>query len=199
MHTMMSGYPDMTQWHRQLCPVTDGIIISGDLSEDPGQAVRQLHGWQQAGITHVLDTRVEWSDEEFVAEHAPDIVYRQIGTDDDGNTQPDEWFEAGLAFSTDALSDPDAVLLVHCHMGINRGPSMAYRILLESGWEPIEALDAIRDARPIADIGYAGDALNHYHRSRAAPATRRTRDWDRLVLWRHEHHMSYLHLLRPPD
>ena len=196
---MMEDYPDLTQWHRQLCPLTDGIIISGDLSEDPDQAVQQLDRWDQAGITHVLDTRLEWSDEELVAEHAPDIVYGWIGTDDDGNAQPDEWFDAGLAFSADALSSPDAVLLVHCHMGINRGPSMAYRILLESGWEPIEALDAIRDARPIADIGYAGDALNHYHRSHSVPAKRRTHDWDRLVAWRHEHRMTRLRLLRTPD
>jgi len=196
---MMEGYPDLTQWHRHLCPLTDGIIISGDLSEDPDQAIQQLDRWEQAGITHVLDTRLEWSDEELVAEHASDIVYGWIGTDDDGIAKPDEWFDAGLAFGADALSGPDGVLLVHCHMGINRGPSMAYRILLECGWDPIEALDAIRDARPIADIGYAGDALNHYHRSHAIPAKRRTHDWDRLVAWRHEHRMSRLRLLRTQD
>ncbi len=199
MNTTMNGYPDMTQWHRRLCPVADGVIISGDLHEDPDQAVRQLERWGQAGITHVLDTRLEWSDAEFVAEHAPDIVYGWIGSDDDGVAKPDEWFDAGLAFSSEALSDPEAILLVHCHMGINRGPSMAYRILLESGSEPIEALDAIRDARPIADIGYAGDALNHYHRSHGIPASQRTSDWDRLVVWRYEHRMSRLRLLRTPD
>jgi dual specificity phosphatase 3 len=199
MHSVMNDYPDMAQWHRRLCPLADGVIISGDLHEDPDQAVLQLERWEQAGITHVLDTRLEWSDAEFVAEHAPGIVYGRIATDDDGVAKPDEWFDAGLAFSANALSDPDSVLLVHCHMGINRGPSMAYRILLESGSEPIEALDAIRDARPIADIGYAGDALNHYHRSHGIPARQRTSDWDRLVVWRYEHRMSLLHLLRPPD
>lgn len=199
MDAAMDGYPDTTQWHRRLCPVTDGIIISGDLSEDPDQAVRQLKQWEQAGITHVLDTRFEWSDEELVADHAPGIVYGWIGTDDDGNTQPDEWFDDGLTFSADALSDPDAVVLVHCHMGINRGPSMAYRILLESGWDPIEALDAIWDARPIADIGYAEDALDHYHRSHAIPAKRRVLDRDRVVMWRYEHHMSHLRIHRTTD
>jgi dual specificity phosphatase 3 len=199
MHSVMNGYPDMAQWHRRLCPLADGVIVSGDLHEDPDQAVLQLERWEQAGITHVLDTRFEWSDEELVAEHAPDMVYGWIGTDDDGVAKPDEWFDAGLAFSADALSDPDSVLLVHCHMGINRGPSMAYRILLESGSEPIEPLDAIRDARPIADIGYAGDALNHYPPSPAIPADRRTSDWDRLVAWRHGHRMGRLRLLRRTD
>lgn len=183
MHSAMTRYSDITLWHRRLCPVTHGIIISGDLAEDPDQAVRQLDRWQRAGITHVLDTRSEWSDEELVAEHAPDIVYGWVGTDDDGAAQPDSWFDDGLAFAVDALSHPDAVLLVHCHMGINRGPSMAYRILLESGWDPIEALDAIRQARPIVDIAYAADALGHYHRRHRIAAPRKTLDRDRLTSW----------------
>ena len=195
----MDGYPDITHWHRRLSPVTDGIVISGDLHEDPGLAVRQLGRWTDAGITHILDTRSEWSDEDLVAEHAPTVVYASIGTDDYGARQPDAWFDAGLAFAADALSDPDALLLVHCHMGINRGPSMAFRILLESGWEPIEALDAIRAARPIADVGYAEDALDHFHRHHAVPTDDRIHDRDRLAAWRHDHHMSYLHLLRPSD
>jgi DNA repair exonuclease SbcCD nuclease subunit len=195
----MDGYPDIAQWHRRLCPVTDGLVISGDLHEDPDLAVRQLERWIEAGITHVLDTRSEWSDEDLVAEHAPSVVYASFGTDDYGARQPDGWFDAGLAFAAEAFTDPDAILLVHCHMGINRGPSMAFRILLESGWEPIEALDAIRSARPIADVGYAGDALDHYHRRHAVPPTRRTRDRDDLVEWQREHHMSYLRLLRPSD
>ncbi len=52
----MDGYPDITHWHRRLSPVTDGIVISGDLHEDPGLAVRQLGRWTDAGITHILDT-----------------------------------------------------------------------------------------------------------------------------------------------
>ncbi len=199
MHTSMNVSPDIAHWHRRLSPVTDGIVISGDLAEDPEQAIRQLERWKRAGITHVLDTRLEWSDADLVAEHAPDLVYGWIGTDDDGNAQPDEWFDAGLTFAADALGASESVLLVHCHMGINRGPSMAFRILLESGWEPMEALDAIREARPIADIGYAGDALNHFHRSHAVPADRRTSDQDRLVAWRSGHPTIGRRLIRPAD
>jgi hypothetical protein len=60
---------------------------------------------------------------------------------------------------------------------------MVFRILLELGWDPIEALDAIREARPIADIGYATDALNHYHRTQTIPANRQVEDRDRLEAW----------------
>jgi protein-tyrosine phosphatase len=83
---------------------------------------------------------------------------------------PDEWFDAGVAFALDALKDPDAQVLAHCHMGINRGPSMAYAILLATGMEPVAALTAIRQARPIAAIAYDGDALDWWHRADGTPA-----------------------------
>ena len=54
---------------------------------------------------------------------------------------------------------------VHCHMGVNRAPSMAYRMLLDSGHDHIEALELIRDARPIAGIIYAPAAISHHLRS----------------------------------
>lgn len=163
---LMPTYSDITRWHRRLSPLTDQLVISGDLDEGPTLATVQLAEWQRAGITHIVDTREEWTDEALVAEHAPDIVYGWFGTHDDGTPQPDQWFTDGLAFAIEALQHPDAVLLVHCHMGINRGPSMAYRILLELGWNPTEALETIRDARPIAEVRYAEDALDHHRRSK---------------------------------
>ena len=54
-------------------------------------------------------------------------------------------------------------MLAHCHMGINRGPSMGFAILLALGWDAEEALDAIHAARPIAFIAYAEDALRWHH------------------------------------
>ena len=49
--------------------------------------------------------------------------------------------------------------MVHCHMGVNRGPSMALAMLLDEGWDVVDALNAIRDARPIAGVIYAKDAV----------------------------------------
>jgi len=193
----MTDHLDIAHWHHRLCPVTNGIVVSGDLHEDPKRAAHQLEQWRQSGITHVLDTRSEWNDKGLVAEHAPDLVYGWFGTDDDGSPQPDAWFDDGLAFAAEALREPDAVLLVHCHMGINRGPSMAYRILLERGSDPIDALEAIGDARPVADIGYAGDALDHYHRNHSVPASQRVLDRDRLEAWRRGYPTTGLHLMRP--
>jgi hypothetical protein len=81
-------------------------------------------------------------------------------------------------------------------MGINRGPTMAYRILLEHGVDPIEALDIIREARPIADIGYAADALDHYHRNHDVPQDTRIDDRDRLEAWIRGYPTTGLHIVR---
>ena len=61
---------------------------------------------------------------------------------------PDAWFDRGVAFALDALARPGTKVLSHCHMGINRGPSLAYAVLLALGTDPVEALDALRRARP---------------------------------------------------
>lgn len=169
---MTTNFSDIETWHRRLCPVTDQLVISGDLPSNPDVAQTKLAQWQDAGVTHILDTRAEYSDEQFVALHAPDIVYGWFGTHDNGTPQPNEWFNNGLAFAKKTLDTPGSVLLVHCHLGVNRGPSMAYRILLEQGWDSAAAMEAIQGARPIAQILYAADADDHHRR--AVDASRST-------------------------
>ena len=193
----MSGYESVDRWHRELSRVTEQVMVSGDLHPDPERAATQIAGWRRAEITHVLDTRYEWNDESLVAEHAPQIVYGWIGTDDDSRRQPDEWFDAGVAFAKDAFAREDSVVLVHCHMGINRGPSMAYRILLELAWDPIDALEQIRTARPIADVGYACDALDHFHRSHDIAESERALDRHRLDAWQRGYPTTGLRSTRP--
>ena len=75
---------------------------------------------------------------------------------------------------------------------------MAYRVLLEHGWDPIDALDAIRESRPIADIGYARDALDHFHRKHETTDETRTRDRERVELWERGFPTTGLHMTRPP-
>jgi len=130
--------------------ITDRLATGGDLPAPIEGALRDLQAWQDLGITHVVDNRLEYSDAEFVAEWAPDITYLHNGVDDAGQQMPDEWFDQGVDFVLDALAQPDTRVLVHCHMGINRGPSLAYASLLALGTDPVEAIDMVRSARPIA-------------------------------------------------
>ena len=150
---------EIANWHRQVCPVTDWLVISGDLPVDREEAVRKLNEWIEAGVTDIVDVRGEWTDEKLVKELAPHIRYHYLGTHDDGTSQDQAWFDEGLAALHHALEHENAVVMVHCHMGVNRGPSMALAYLIDQGWNPLDALDAIRKARPIAGIIYAEDAI----------------------------------------
>jgi hypothetical protein len=52
-------------WHRRLCPVTDWLVLSGDLHHLRHHAEAQVASWIADGITTVIDLREEWSDEEL--------------------------------------------------------------------------------------------------------------------------------------
>lgn len=170
-------------WHRRFCAITPWLALSGDLDTTvTSNAERQLTEWVDNGVTHIVDLRGEWNDDQFVSERAPDVSYHWLGTHDEGGHQTDEWFADGLAVYREVIST-GGLAMVHCHMGINRGPSMGYRWLLEAGMDPVEALATIRVARPIAGIIYAGSALDHFHRthgideSTAGAQQDAVRDW----------------------
>lgn len=165
------------------CRVNGGLVVTGDLPYDPAEARELLDRWVELGVTHIVDVRGEHSDAKFVAEHAPHITYVWAGTHDAGGRQSGAWFDEVLDALGGALADPDAVVLVHCHMGVNRGPSMALRLMLEQGYDAIGALDAIRAARPIAAVLYAEDAVDHYHRAIGSPDTVRYTERRKIRAW----------------
>lgn len=51
---------------------------------------------------------------------------------------------------------------MHCEVGANRSPSLAFAVLLIVGLGPIEAAATIVAARPDAGLRYAADALRWY-------------------------------------
>ena len=134
--------------------LTSTLWTGGDLPDDDETAVSDIADWLEAGITHVVDNRVEANDEELVGLDAPRVAYPHNGADDAGQRMPDAWFDRTVDFARDAwAADPDAGVLVHCHMGINRGPSAAFAVLLDLGWDVIEAIALVRTLRPIAAVG----------------------------------------------
>ena len=154
---------DFAAWQRWVCLVGTALIVTGDLYPDRGRALDQLEWWLRSDAVGIIDCRGEWTDEDFVAVAAPELDYRYVGTDDDGRGQDDEWFSAGVAHFED-LALRGGRVVVHCHMGVNRGPSMAFAILLSQGWGITEALDAIAEARPIVGLIYADDAVRWWGR-----------------------------------
>jgi dual specificity phosphatase 3 len=148
------------------------------------------------GVTDIVDLRLEWNDAAWVAEQMPQLRYQHLGVDDAGQRMPDAWFDTGTDLILSRLQDREARVLVHCHMGVNRGPSMGFAVLLAQGWDPLDALDTIREAREVAYIGYAEDALDWWLRRNGETRDVR-RDWQRrLAVWRSHHDLEMYEVIR---
>ena len=179
--------------HANASFVTPYLAVGGDLETTaPDVATGQLEELGDAGITHVIDVRLEWSDEKWVQERNADVGYLHLGIEDAGQRVPGSWFDDGVAYAREAI-DSGGVVLAHCHMGINRGPSMGFAILLALGWDAREALDALHAARPIAFVAYAEDALRWYH---AQDPPSLESDLRRLREWRLENDLDLDPVLR---
>lgn len=173
---------------RRLCEVDPRIVVSGDLSLDPEAARRQLDEWIAAGITDIVDVRVESNDADLVADFAPGLRYHWAPTHDDGTGQPDAWFDRTVDRVLEILdADPEAKVLIHCHMGVNRAPSMAMAVLMSLGYSAVGALDAIRSARPIAGIIYSAHVLDWFHRRNGTPVEVAAADELAVRAWHDEH------------
>lgn len=174
--------------------VTPQLAVGGDLDVyDDDRAVDQALDLIGVGITHVLDVRQECDDADFWA--GSEVAYLWNGIDDAGQRVPAAWFEEVVTWALDALADPGHRLLVHCHMGINRGPSAGYAVLLAQGWDPVEAIAAIRSARPVANVWYAEDALSWWHERNETDASTRHRERRRMDRWRGEHPLDVVRII----
>lgn len=143
--------------------LNDYIWTGGDLHRAYINATKQMTHIVDEGISVIIDTRYEWNDENLWAEH-PDVDYHHLGVDDDGGLQPDWWWKDGLSITRDAV-DQGRQVLIHCHMGVNRGPSLAGIALVEVfRMTPFNAWSTIRAQRPISWACYMPDGLNYLGR-----------------------------------
>lgn len=176
--------------------VTPRLVVGGDLDQyDDGRAQCQLGELVAQGVTHVVDVRIEADDREWVQRQNDRVGYLWHGMDDLGQRVPPAWFETGVAWVETALEDPDAVVLTHCHMGINRGPSLGLAVLLAQGWDVVDAITAVRAARPISAVAYAEDALRWWHGRSGASALQRRQDRVRLKAWRRENPLDVVRII----
>src|SRR5688572_3001682 len=97
--------------------VTPRLLVGGDLAVRDDLATAQLEELAGLGLTHIVDARIEWSDESRVAAMRPALRYLHHGMDDAGQRVPCRWFETGVAWVRRALAEPGTVVLTHCHMG----------------------------------------------------------------------------------
>jgi hypothetical protein len=72
----------------------------------------------------------------------------------------------------------------------------AFAILLATGMEPVAALTAIRQARPIAAIAYADDALDWFHRMTQTPAKVARRQRAEVASWHRRNPIDVVRIIR---
>lgn len=147
-----------TTAHANIDWLTDDLATGGDFSYHAHVAQAQLEDLIAQHVGCVIDCRMEADDFDTWAD-VPEVRYHWLPTNDaNGWHIPDEHFDAAVRIARRAQRDGKPVL-AHCHMGINRGPSTAFAILLDRGMGAIEAFDLIRTKRPRAMVAYAVDAL----------------------------------------
>lgn len=164
--------------------LTDQLWIGGELSRQDHQlAVSQLDELSKVGINAIIDCRIEWDDLDWAPDAQPQMDFLSIGVEDAGFFMPDEWFDEGVSYGLDQISQ-GRVVLVHCQAGINRGPSMGFLILIAQGWDAIDALNLIRKRRPIARIAYAEQAIDWWLESTGAADDEAIVQIRRIKKWR---------------
>lgn len=182
--------------HANASFVTPQLLVGGDLDiTDDELSERQLRELVDAGVTHIIDCRLEADDAELVGRVAPEVEYRWDGIDDAGQRVPAAWFDEAVGHALEALADPGSIVLTHCHMGINRGPSLGYAVLLAQGWDVVDAIAAIREARPIAHVAYAEDALRWHHERSETSLDEQRDDRERLFGWRQQHPVDLVRII----
>lgn len=148
--------------------LTTTLATGGDLSCLWSLRERQAAEIIGMGITCIIDGRVEADDSDFWQDKG--VTYVHIPCNDiKGSHIPANAFDRAVVAARRAQRGGGRVL-AHCHMGINRGPSLAAAILLDRGWAPIEAMKLIKARRPIAGIYYFMDAYDtHIKRNNVRP------------------------------
>ena len=106
-------------------------------------AGHDVEGIVALGIDAVVDLRAERGD----IDHWPgEVEVRSVALTDHGT--PTQAQLADAAGAVVALMRAGHEVLVHCHAGLERGPTVACAALVTSGWELRDAYDTVMAARP---------------------------------------------------
>lgn len=123
-----------------------------------------LRNWSDADITDVIDVRSERPNTQYLSTVGEAFNYHALGISDSYCQEFDSWF-AGITRLISERIGGSRKIVIHCQSGMNRAPSAVFRWLLENGIDPVEALIAIRNSRPVAISRFAPIAIDHYYRT----------------------------------
>jgi rhodanese-related sulfurtransferase len=127
------------EWVPNFHWLTDHIAFGGSFPSERAAELAEAHG-----ITAVIDLREEECDDE-AALHAAGIDLLHLPTPDMEPAQREQ-LDAGVSFVRDRLSSAGKVL-IHCEHGIGRSGLLALCVLVDQGWQPLDALAHAKSRR----------------------------------------------------
>jgi predicted protein tyrosine phosphatase len=147
----LSPAPPLSATSRDVVPLMAGGRVDAALVV-PGLWVGSAPNHRQArqlvreGVDAVVDLRIERHGDEQIWPPAVEVV--RVGLQDHGSPTVDELRAAAQAVSD--LMRQGREVLVHCHAGLERGPSVACAALVLQGWPLIDAFRRVTTSRPHA-------------------------------------------------
>jgi protein-tyrosine phosphatase len=130
---------------------------------------RAAHLAAAHGIRAVVDLREEDRDDEAQLRAAGIDLLHLPTPDLEAATA--EMLDRGVRFVAERVQRGDKVL-IHCQHGIGRSPLLALCVMVDQGWEPLDALAAAKDAREVVSpsrLQYEGWAAWLAGRGKPAP------------------------------
>jgi len=132
---------DQDAWTPDFHWLTDELAVGGCFPIERAADLAEVHR-----IRAVVDLREEGCDDEarlkaagieFLHLPTPDMEPAALGR-----------LERGVAFATERIESGEKVL-IHCQYGIGRSALLALCVLVELGWQPLEALAHAKDRRAV--------------------------------------------------
>jgi protein-tyrosine phosphatase len=151
-------------WAPDLHWLSDQLAVGSRFPMDRARDLAEAHG-----IGAVVDLRAEDQDDEE-ALRAAGIALLHLPTPDlEAAAVP--MLDQGVAFIREQMARGEKVL-IHCQHGIGRSALLALCVLVDKGWDPLDALihaKACRDAVSPSEAQYRGWAAWLKARGRPAP------------------------------
>jgi len=142
-------------WHRGFhgrSPVPSMSLVAPGLYVGDEEAATSLPALLDAGITHVLNCTHRDVGKSLAGEPgAPRTC--QLGLRDNSSDLPrmSAALTAGVAFIAEAI-DSGGSVLVHCHRGISRSPTLAIAYLMQRRRQALDVVfEQMRERRPVID------------------------------------------------
>lgn len=151
-------------WEPNFSWLADNLAVGGCFPMEQAPRVARDHG-----IRGIVDLREEARDDDRLLGEAG-MEFLHLPTPD---LEPASaaMLDKGVQFARRHIEQGDAVL-IHCQHGIGRSPLLALCVMVDLGWEPLDALAQAKDRRAAVSPSqsqYEGWARWLRARGKAAP------------------------------